>query len=294
MTESSEQCVLYVVFRRRKRLCVRAEISDNKLTKICSMCSEIVPNRDMIGWGKGDICRECSRHKRWSQLNSAQRWYHNQRMRAVCEGCGFKGTLQPKCMSNVLPPGQKRERHQRPLELAKHNQLDDLNMEVRRGKWLCMCCQRKLRHECFADEVQCDNLCDDSGATELPILFDPDVYQQQSMILRVLQKAHGGCADCGLLVSDDNWMVFDWDHVNPAHKCFSVGMSIGMMNTEQLCREVSKCDLRCANCHCIRTLKENHSELRRSGEQRNIDFFVKFHPSGTKGTQCVQTVNPFF
>ena len=284
--QALEHWTVYVVCRRKnKRLCVKKEVYDPLLCKQCTECHEFVNNEKMLGWGKGDICRECAHRRRFSHMNSAQRWYHNQRRHACCSMCGFKGEREPKCLTSLLPGGLKREKHRRPLELAKHNQLDDLNVELRRGVWLCMSCHRQSRYHYTDDmgiepEVETTSTSAEpevkaccAGATRMG--FDQQLYNEQSVIVREVQKMHKQCRDCSREVTDENWMIFDWDHVNPVTKSFSIGIEMGRVPTTQLLEEIQKCELRCANCHCIRTMRENHSELRRRGTDRNVDYFLR-------------------
>ncbi len=60
----------------------------------------------------------------------------------------------------------------------------------------------------------------------------------------------GGCADCGLIVTEDNAVCFDFDHISDKV------MNISKMVTYTDARfeaETAKCELRCSNCHRIKT-----------------------------------------
>jgi len=58
------------------------------------------------------------------------------------------------------------------------------------------------------------------------------------------------CVDCHLAVTLENAVVFDWDHL--ADKKFNVGKmtscSLSTFNAE-----IAKCELRCSNCHRLKT-----------------------------------------
>ena len=58
------------------------------------------------------------------------------------------------------------------------------------------------------------------------------------------------CVDCG----NDDIDVLDFDHRNPAEKLFTIGCSLGKA-FKILLQEVLKCELRCANCHRKKTLR---------------------------------------
>lgn len=70
------------------------------------------------------------------------------------------------------------------------------------------------------------------------------------------------CVDCG----QTDIRVLEFDHRDPARKVANVGrMARSGVSVEAVIREVAKCDVRCANCHRIRTIKEHHSSFRRGG-----------------------------
>jgi len=65
-------------------------------------------------------------------------------------------------------------------------------------------------------------------------------------------KAHS-CVDCG----ETNPIVLEFDHKDPAFKSFTIGTVLnGWRNFELLEEEVAKCDIRCSNCHKLKTAKQ--------------------------------------
>lgn len=61
------------------------------------------------------------------------------------------------------------------------------------------------------------------------------------------------CIDCGLQCTVQNYVVFDWDHRDPSAKSFTISEKKHSVSQETLLAEIAKCDLRCKNCHAIRT-----------------------------------------
>lgn len=64
--------------------------------------------------------------------------------------------------------------------------------------------------------------------------------------LELVEYCGGACADCGLR---DVPEVFDFHHLDPASKEFTLGGAGGTFGMEKLKREVDKCVMLCANCH---------------------------------------------
>lgn len=64
------------------------------------------------------------------------------------------------------------------------------------------------------------------------------------------------CVDCG----ETDILVLEFDHVDKASKMENVSRIIRKgASLESLIKEVSKCDVRCANCHRRKTEKERNS-----------------------------------
>jgi len=61
------------------------------------------------------------------------------------------------------------------------------------------------------------------------------------------------CVDC----SETNPIVLEFDHKDDVDKISGVGKMIGHGNSwDKIKEEMAKCDVRCANCHRIRTAKQ--------------------------------------
>lgn len=62
-------------------------------------------------------------------------------------------------------------------------------------------------------------------------------------------KLSRGCLDCGFNAHPD---ALHFDHRDPSTKTFTIGRGSTSSQT-RLLTEIAKCDIRCANCHAIRT-----------------------------------------
>lgn len=83
-------------------------------------------------------------------------------------------------------------------------------------------------------------------------------------------KLERGCIDCGYR---ENAAALEFDHRDPDTKLVAPSgkrMTVSGMGTwprDKVLAEIEKCDVRCANCHAIRTGEEGH--WNRSLEERN-------------------------
>lgn len=62
-------------------------------------------------------------------------------------------------------------------------------------------------------------------------------------------KVDRGCTDCGYATHP---AALDFDHRDPSTKSFDVATNWSR-SWERLLAEIAKCDVRCRNCHAIRT-----------------------------------------
>lgn len=63
------------------------------------------------------------------------------------------------------------------------------------------------------------------------------------------------CVDCG----ETNILTLEFDHVDPSLKKYSVSWIMCQgLSLDKLKEEVNKCEIRCANCHKIRTAKQQN------------------------------------
>jgi hypothetical protein len=77
-------------------------------------------------------------------------------------------------------------------------------------------------------------------------------YKRRRAFLDAL-KLEAGCIDCGY---NEYPCALDFDHRDPSDKTFNVGHGFGY-NLDFLLEEIAKCDVRCSNCHRVKTWKNN-------------------------------------
>ena len=67
-------------------------------------------------------------------------------------------------------------------------------------------------------------------------------------------KLSKGCIDCGY---NANPYALQWDHRDPTTKVHTPHR-MASYSIKKIFEEARKCDIRCANCHAIRTVEEKH------------------------------------
>jgi hypothetical protein len=64
------------------------------------------------------------------------------------------------------------------------------------------------------------------------------------------------CVDC----NEDDIVVLEFDHIDPTKKDISVSNAIdNKWSLKRLLNEISKCEIRCSNCHKKRHARESNS-----------------------------------
>ena len=77
-------------------------------------------------------------------------------------------------------------------------------------------------------------------------------------------KVESGCVDCGYR---DHPGALQFDHRDPATKSFGIAKGL-TRSWSAILSEIAKCDVRCANCHAVRSIREGHLGRPRIGEER--------------------------
>lgn len=63
-------------------------------------------------------------------------------------------------------------------------------------------------------------------------------------------KLSSGCVDCGFKASPH---ALTFDHLPQYEKLFNIGAAIRSKSKQAVLDEINKCEVRCANCHAIKT-----------------------------------------
>jgi len=80
-------------------------------------------------------------------------------------------------------------------------------------------------------------------------------------------KVRKGCAKCGY---NKNAQALQFNHIDPKDKCFLIAKRAQKMylgrhtkGKRDIKAELAKCEVLCANCHCIVTFEEKHFGVKR-------------------------------
>jgi len=84
----------------------------------------------------------------------------------------------------------------------------------------------------------------------------PTTQARKQMVIDA-KFQRGACAHCNLEVTLDNWIVFEWDHIDPTIKSFGLSRSKNK-SVQAIMEELDKCQLLCSNCHQLHTYKQGH------------------------------------
>jgi hypothetical protein len=112
------------------------------------------------------------------------------------------------------------------------------NCDERRN--VCTVCCRKYQHEHYTQNKE--------QYVRRAIGFNGKQATQNKLnLVELLEKNR--CADCG----NTDIRVLEFDHKLPDAKVENISTMIYRYKWDVILEEISKCDIRCANCHRIKT-----------------------------------------
>ena len=159
----------------------------------------------------------------------------------------------------------------------KSKQLEKLIKKVDKMKQCSKCKTPKPRGDFYSNKATkgrlaswckvCTNACALNGYKENKeqyLIRSKKSYSKKKVHYKDYKKGLK-CQECG--ESRTPCLVFH--HRNPDEKEFDIGASIGSKSMECIMKEIAKCDVLCANCHCIlhydlRETEEINKEINKS------------------------------
>jgi len=203
----------------------RQIVRDNLKEKYCPNCEQTLSIDNFYRYKSGTFasyCKKCSYKARIKNIKKKQKEFERNNPNGITEKyCVGCETTFPVS------------------EFTK-----DAASEVDKLSRLCKKCNN-LRHIRWMDKIP-------------DYRERKNAYGQQrrdsrrNLVYAYLEK--NPCVDCG----ETNPIVLEFDHIKDKEFCISEGIFTGK-TLDSIKKEISKCDIRCANCHAIKTAKEINS-----------------------------------
>lgn len=155
-----------------------------------------------------------------------------------CADCGTRDT-------RVLEFDHVREKSEDIAVLWRLGRsLEELQREVARCEVVCVNCHRR-RTATRGRWLRADpaRSADDARSRRL---------RNVAWLYRYLATA--ACVDCG----EDDLVVLEFDHVTGEKQEAVTNLAWGGYGIETIKREISRCEVRCCNCHRLKTLERRH------------------------------------
>ena len=250
-------CKSCLNLRGKKRADYKRE--NSKVTvkiKKCDTCIQDLPASDFsLDIRKPDLlsptCKACTKSN-WVSL----RTYIDEKKRAFPCNCGISDTRILEFAHNDRKEKRK-DINGKSVHFGRLGSKKAIDEELPKGRFLCKNCHRiETKNENM--KISSSSKCTDSVLRK----------QIKNLVTKEKINRHK-CIDCYIDVEPDgsNSCCFDFDHRIPADKLFSLGNAKYEKNTDIVIKEMQKCDLRCANCHFIKTI--NNNETGRAGWREN-------------------------
>lgn len=170
----------------------------------------------------------CSKHY--------QRWYHRGRHK------GEKA--QPSLTELRKAADAAGERQCRACGEVKPSVAFEVG-SGRRLRWICAPCASLAQRVRYA--------ADGSAARERSRIKGAAVRAVRVPMVNAI-KMERGCIDCGY---NAHPAALHFDHRDPSTKSFTIAKQL-TCRLDRLMAEIAKCDVRCANCHAVRSVVEGH------------------------------------
>lgn len=235
-------------------------------TKFCSGCkktmqlSEFNVDREVKN-GIESRCVSCKREEEREYRNKKREQIAEFKTGKSCEHCGNDDI---RCLefAHYHREEKARTRDGKPIVMA-HLSLSRMIEEVEKTRFLCRNCHTE---ETYMETHDHHN---DYRGAPIKLLLYKLVNEEK------LNRSH--CVDCGLKVENDNYHIFDFDHLSAYEKILNISMMVcKSYSSQDIIDEMKKCELRCRNCHHLKTL-ERGQYGGKIGIRQNVLSFIDKH-----------------
>ncbi len=113
-------------------------------------------------------------------------------------------------------------------------------------KYCCKVCDKKYRKNYYKENK--------NEIVKDIVIRNKDIRNKNAQYIYDYLKSHP-CIDCG----NNNIIVLEFDHRDGVEKIESISVLVHRgYSIKKIDEEIDKCDVRCANCHRIRTAKQQN------------------------------------
>jgi hypothetical protein len=140
--------------------------------------------------------------------------------------------------------------------------IDELHAEIEKCQIMCRFHHRIKSQKQRYEYGQRNRLAEDAGTKKQQTRrrSERKRHENRRQYVINIKIALGCCANvsCDKRVTRENVFGFDFDHINRSEKYKCIGVLVGKgASIEVIDAEISKCNLLCANCHHMKTIKED-------------------------------------
>ena len=238
----------------------------------------LYPNfKKSTAYNKGCRCKECCLEKRkynkkYLQNNlesnniNSKKYYQNNKLKCLTKAKNYYNINKETCLKNSkkyhiniknyinslkLKSGCSKCGYNKHHVALEYHHIDSKNKTINIARCGSI---KRANDEIKKCIILCSN-CHKELHTEQKVLKDNYKNRRRKVNKKLLDNykiENGGCIDCGCL----NILVLEMDYVSRKDKKFNIGREI-YRNWKTVLEECRKCEIRCRNCHQIKTYKEN-------------------------------------
>ena len=225
--------------------------------KECSICKLTLDSSEFdINRGNRDCldsyCKPCRKDKR----SKVMKYVEDLKKASKCGSCHIHGNVGDNWrifdFAHFDREDKIKDKYGNTVDFSVLRTIKKVDEELPFGRFLCKNCHRK--------ETKLEN---EKGLS----MKSDAIYmrKKRGMYLMMINEEklnRGHCIDCKMKVLEDfsNSSCFDFDHRNPSEKLFCVSQVYGKDKLDVL-NEMKKCDLRCSNCHHLKSFYCNESGI---------------------------------
>lgn len=259
---SCKSCALIATQKYRKKLKNRSS-------------EEVLKTQKKKHKSNSKMCTGCNLDKKFSEYNKDNT--KTDQLTTQCKGCmnkldiirkdkrrefGRQYKNDKKCINcgnsnsrvldfaHIARESKARNKKGKPKNPSHIISINVLKKELLKTKILCKICHRQ---ESYLEELEIRSNEKISDKSEN--IKKRELYQINRNILKRKRIKMSECKDCKLPVTNENHIVFDFDHLPHFNKILTLNMMRKITSYKEidLINEIAKCELRCANCHQMKT-----------------------------------------